>query len=76
MATKTTWLVLALYLAGSCAWAADRSAEAVVDFEARLEEISREIAEIRRELEAIVNDVAGSDLAKAFVFLEIPSSGW
>jgi hypothetical protein len=46
-----------------------------MDFEARLEEIAREIVEIRRELEAIVNDVAGGDLAKAFVFLEIPSNG-
>jgi hypothetical protein len=41
-----------------------------------LEEISKEIMEIRRELEALVTEVAGGEMGKVFVFLGSPVAEW
>jgi hypothetical protein len=72
-AVSVTGVFLVCALPGS---SADRSESAVSDYEARLEEISKEILEIRRELEAIVTEVAGGEMGRVFVFLESAVAEW
>jgi hypothetical protein len=66
---------LAVLLAMGGARAADDPAGAVADYETRLEEISKEVVEIRRELEALVGEFARGELCRVFVFLETRDVG-
>lgn len=78
---RRTTIALALLLAlaggvprgGSTQGAAP---EALSDYEARLEEIAREVAAIRAELEALVAEVVEGESGRAIVFLERPGAEW
>ncbi|MBE0618486.1 MAG: hypothetical protein IH608_11255 [Proteobacteria bacterium] len=65
-----------LFLAVVPVRAAESPSGAVADYEARLEEISKEVAAIRRELESLVAEVVEGEAGRAFVFLERPGAGW
>ena len=67
-------LVVTLLSAGGVL-GSDEPAGAVADYETRLEEISREVVEIRRELEALVGEMARGELSRVFVFLEARDVG-
>lgn len=50
--------------------------DALSDYEARLEQIAREVSAIRSELEALVAEVVEGESGRAFVFLERPGVEW
>ncbi len=56
-------------------WGAD-APRAVVDYDARLEQIAGELADLRRELEALVAEVAAGDLGRVLVFVDKPPPAW
>lgn len=65
------WCFLFLGLAVACpSVAAEAPAGTVRDYEVRLEEISKEVQDIRRELEGLVQAVVEGETGRLFVFLE------
>jgi len=50
--------------------------DAVADYEARLEEISKEVVAIRQELETLVAEVVEGESGRVLVFLERPGPEW
>jgi len=70
---KAIWLVLVAALIASAVGAAEPPAGVVRDYEARLEEISKEIRDIRKEVEALVNEIAEGEYGRVFIFIEGPA---
>jgi len=68
-----TLAVAAVLLLGA---GAARAADPVDDYDARLEEIAREVEAIRKDLEAVAREVAWAGMAQAFVFVERPDPAW
>ena len=68
------WVLAAMLLCWVGAPA--RAADPVDDYDARLEEIAREVDAIRRELEAVAREVAWAGMAQVFVFVEKPAPAW
>ncbi|RMG84417.1 MAG: hypothetical protein D6708_17085 [Candidatus Dadabacteria bacterium] len=56
--------------------ASARAEDPVDAYDARLEEIAREVEAIRQELEAVAREVAWAGMAEAFVFVEKPDPAW
>ena len=69
-AIRVAGAFVGLALAAPRALAADAPRETVADYEARLEEIAKEVSEIRRELEGLVGELSRGELNRVFVFLE------
>jgi len=72
MAARKLVLLLFLTLVSSPAF----GAEAVSDYEARLEDISREVESIRQELEALVAEVVEGEAGRVHVFVEGLPPAW
>ncbi len=68
--------VALVLLAAAAAPAAEGPPSAVADYEARLEEISKEVSAIRRELETLVAEVVEGEAGRVLVFLERPGPEW
>ena len=65
---------LSVALACSCAFGAEpQPPGAVRDYDTRLEEIAREIQDIRREVEGLVQDVVEGETGRVLLFLEGPA---
>ncbi len=72
---KLWWLGLAAFLAASPGLGAEQGAGAVRDYEAQLEQVSKEIREIRRETESLVQELVEGETGRVFLFLEGPAAG-
>lgn len=72
---KLTWIAgaLALALGSSSALGAEPAGGAVRDYEGRLEEISKEVQDIRRELEQLVQEIVEGEMGRLVLFLEGPA---
>lgn len=70
------WVALACTIfAGASSWAED-AVRAVQDYEERLGSIAAELQDIRRELDALAEEVVAPDLGRVFVFLQGPAPSW
>lgn len=66
--------LVSVALVCSSAFGAEPSTpDAVRDYDTRLEEIAREVQEIRRELEGLVQDVVEGETGRVLLFLEGPA---
>lgn len=71
------WVVVSFLLAGASAQAAETAAPGVVkDYEGRLEEIAREVQDIRRSLEELVQEVVEGEMGRLALFLDGPAQGF
>lgn len=70
---KRVGLALLAALMATGAWSAEPAPGLVQDYEARLEEIAREIRDLRREVEILVNEVVAGESTQIYVFLEGPA---
>lgn len=75
MSRSARHLLLAALWAAASAGSA-RAADPVTDYEARLEEIAREVLAIRQELESLVAEVVEGETAGVRLFLERPRPEW
>lgn len=67
-------LLLAFLLGAGAAWGAEPAAPGVVkDYEGRLEEIAREVQDIRRSLEELVAEVVEGEMGRLLLFLDGPA---
>lgn len=68
--------ILVVMLGPPTALRAEVPESAVTDYEARLEQISKELLTIRRELETLVAEVVQQDLGRVFIFIKTPLPAW
>lgn len=68
-------LVVVLALATGAGWGAE-APRAVVDYDTRLEQIAKELLDLRRELEALVAELAAGDLGRVLIFVDKPPQEW
>jgi len=69
-------LLLLLAFVTSPAGGAESSGDAVADYEARLEEIAREVESIRKELESLVAEVVEGEAGRVHVFVDGLPPAW
>lgn len=67
---KPALVWLTIVLISFPAFASDGREGSVEQYEARLEKISREIAEIRQEFEDLITEVAAGETGRVFIFIE------
>jgi len=74
--SRCVWPVVVFVALFAAPAGVGRAADPVTDYEARLEEIAREVLTIRQELEALVAEVVEGETASVRVFLENPKPEW
>ena len=76
MVARTLLSLVFLVLLTAPARSAEPAGDAVGDYEARLEEIAKEVASIRQELEGLVAEVVEGEAGRVHVFIDNLPPAW